>query len=98
MGRFSLTITLGNDRMVNADDVIDALQTVETALERSHTAGVVKDANGNPVGAWHLELEPTWTMHEHDDGVYYLELRGERKGPYSLAEGTDELRRLKGGD
>jgi sulfur carrier protein ThiS len=51
---FQLQIKLGNEAMQTASDVADALRRVAERLdERGFDApSIVRDANGNLVGAW----------------------------------------------
>jgi hypothetical protein len=54
--KFVLTINLGNEAMIDSQDVAQALLDVAKILSRDSgdamEHGVVRDANGNTVGEW----------------------------------------------
>lgn len=51
---FKLQIDLGNDAMTSADDVARALERIARQLRAGQARGVVRDVNGNVVGAYAL--------------------------------------------
>ncbi len=60
--KFVLTINLGNEAMQTQEDIAQALhhlgQMLHTHMARFPEAGdlgVIRDANGNRVGGWHVE-------------------------------------------
>jgi len=55
---FRLTLELGNPSMTDDLDVSIALQDVVLDLRTGYRQGLVRDRNGNPVGAWSLSLPP----------------------------------------
>jgi hypothetical protein len=54
---FSLKIDLGNDLMLNADDVAAALEQVARRVHSGALLGKIKDENGNTVGAFEFKKE-----------------------------------------
>ena len=56
--KFTLEIDLGNDAMMSADHLIDALTQLADRLgciEYGKTTGKIQDRNGNSVGKWELK-------------------------------------------
>ena len=56
--KFTLEIDLGNDEMIDADHLIDALTQLAERLgciEYGKTTGKIQDRNGNSVGKWELK-------------------------------------------
>lgn len=58
-GKFTLTISLGNDKMRRRSDVAAALVEVakQVCARRNVTQGSIRDTNGNTVGSWAFETE-----------------------------------------
>jgi hypothetical protein len=55
---FRLTLELGNAAMSDEHDVAIALQDVVLDLRAGYPEGLVRDRNGNAVGAWSLTMPP----------------------------------------
>lgn len=56
--KFTLEIDLGNDEMIDADHLIDALTQLADRLgciEYGKTTGKIQDRNGGSVGKWELK-------------------------------------------
>jgi hypothetical protein len=60
--KFQLTITLGNDAMLNEQDLADAIRRVAQSVEQFEIVagstiigGTTRDDNGNKVGSWVVE-------------------------------------------
>ena len=56
--KFTLEIDLGNDEMIDADHLIDALTQLAERLgciEYGKTTGKIQDRNGGTVGKWDLK-------------------------------------------
>ena len=60
--KFQLTITLGNDAMLNEEDLARAIRRVAESVEQfsieagvTLIAGTTRDENGNKVGSWYVE-------------------------------------------
>jgi hypothetical protein len=51
-GKFTLTISLGNEAMETADDIAIALEMVAGSLRDGWVTGSVTDVNGNKVGSF----------------------------------------------
>ena len=56
-GKFTLSITLGNEAMETADDIATALEMVAGRLHDCCTAGSIYDTNGNKVGQFKASYE-----------------------------------------
>jgi len=56
MSQFILTITLGNDAMMNGNDLYGPLKNLADKLSwydnLKDCQGTIKDKNGNTVGSW----------------------------------------------
>ena len=50
-GKFTLTITLGNEAMQTNEDVAEALRVAASRIE-SRALPLIRDINGNNVGSW----------------------------------------------
>lgn len=57
MSRFTLTIRLGNEAMMDASDVATELRDIARDLEYGLTDDWVRDGNGNRVGEWRLDTD-----------------------------------------
>lgn len=57
--RFVLALYMGNEAMCDADDIRDALHRTAAKLQGTKPeigdSGVIRDRNGNTVGAWHVD-------------------------------------------
>lgn len=61
-GKFTLTITLGNDAMTNVWHVGRALRDLADKMEANPQSddGPILDANGNTVGVWRFDDLGDW--------------------------------------
>lgn len=62
---FRLMLELGNASMTDDHDVSIALQDVVLDLRTGFTEGLVRDRDGNAVGAWSLTVPPAENGHEN---------------------------------
>lgn len=60
--KFQLTISLGNDAMLNEHDLAEAIRKVANSVEQfsieagsTIIGGTTRDENGNKVGTWFVE-------------------------------------------
>lgn len=72
LGKFHLEIELGNAAMSDSHDIARALKNlvedVQFATEDEDYGASIRDANGNVVGSWHIEVdEPTANVVEAEN-------------------------------
>ena len=79
MTTFTLTITLGNEAMQEANDIAWTLRKVAFELENDPDHNRIRDINGNTVGEWEIKHETPSGFTRLHRGLRRVRLRRPRR-------------------